>query len=121
MGPGAADICEIIPEVREKLPGLELPTPLEPEQARFRLFDSIATFLTNVAQSQSLILVLDDLQWADKPSLLLLEFLARQVADSKIMVVGTYREVDFTRTHPCFIRWPNWPAAGFFTGRHWAV
>jgi len=100
MGPGAADICEIIPEVREKLPDLELPSRLEPEQARFRLFDSVATFLRNLAQSQSLVLVLDDLQWADQPSLLLLEFLARQMLDSRIMLVGTYRDVEVTRSHP---------------------
>ena len=100
LGPGAADLCEIIPEVRDKLPGLEPASPLEPEQARFRLFDSITTFLKNVAQSQSLVLVLDDLQWADQPFLLLLEFLARQVPDSKIMLVGTYRDVEVHRTHP---------------------
>ena len=100
MGSGAADICEIIPELRDKLPGLEAPAPLEPEQARFRLFDSIATFLKNLAHARSLLLILDDLQWADQPSLLLLEFLARQVPDSKIMLVGTYRDVEVTRTHP---------------------
>jgi predicted ATPase len=100
LGPGAGDIHEIVPEVRDKLPELELPTPLEAVQARFRLFNSIASFLTNVARSQSLLLVLDDLQWADQPSLLLLEFLAEQVPDSRSMLVGTYRDVDLTRTHP---------------------
>ncbi len=44
MGSGAADIAEIVSEVREKLPNLETPPALEPEQARFRLFDSITTF-----------------------------------------------------------------------------
>ena len=44
MGPGASDIAAIIPDLREKLPDLELPPDLEPEQARFRLFDSITTF-----------------------------------------------------------------------------
>jgi predicted ATPase len=72
MGPGAADIAEIVPEVRGKLPDLKPPPALEPEQARFRLFDSITTFLRNVAHPQPLVLVLDDLQWADQPSLLLL-------------------------------------------------
>jgi predicted ATPase len=47
MGPGAADTAEIIPEVRQKLAGVEPPPSLEPEQARFRLFDSITTFLKN--------------------------------------------------------------------------
>ncbi len=100
MGPGAADIGEIIPEVRGKLPDLEPASILEPEQARFRLFDSITKFLRNLAQGQPLLLVLDDLQWADQPSLLLLEFLAGQVADSKIMLLGTYRDVEVTLEHP---------------------
>ncbi|PKB73464.1 MAG: hypothetical protein BZY75_01755 [SAR202 cluster bacterium Io17-Chloro-G7] len=100
MGQGAADLLEVIPELQDQLPGIELPPTLEPQQARFRLFDSIATFLKNVARSQPLVLVLDDLQWADQPSLLLLEFLARQMLDSRIMLVGIYRDVEVTRTHP---------------------
>jgi tetratricopeptide (TPR) repeat protein len=100
MGPGAADISEIIPLVSEKLPGLEPASPLEPEQARFRLFDSISHFLVNAARSQPLMLVLDDLHWADKPSLLLLEFLAGQLSDSNIMILGTYRDIEVSREHP---------------------
>lgn len=51
MGPGAADIAAIIPELREKLPDLGLPPDLEPEPARFRLFDSITTFFRNSART----------------------------------------------------------------------
>ena len=76
MGPGAADIAEIVPEVPDKLPDLAPPPALEPEQARFRFFVSIATFLRNACLVQPLVLVLDDLHWADRSSLLLLEFLA---------------------------------------------
>src|ERR687895_2471223 len=100
MGPGAADIAEIISEVRDKLPGLEPPPALPPEQARFRLFDSITTFLKNAAQSQPLMLVLDDLHWGDKPSLLLLQFLAQQLGQSHLLVVGCYRDVEVSRQHP---------------------
>jgi predicted ATPase len=100
MGPGAASIAEIVSEVWSKLPGLEAPPTLEPEQARFRLFDSIATFLRNAAQSQPLMLVLDDLHWADNPSLLLLQFLARQLAESHLLVVGCYRDIELSRQHP---------------------
>ena len=101
MGSGAADIAEIISEVRDKLPGLEKPPPnLEPEQARFRLFDSITIFLKNTAQSQPLMLVLDGLHWADRSSLLLLEFLAREIQSSPLLVVGTYRDVEVSRRHP---------------------
>ncbi|PKB71278.1 MAG: hypothetical protein BZY87_06135 [SAR202 cluster bacterium Io17-Chloro-G6] len=100
MGSGAADIADVIPEIRGKLPSLELPPTLEPEQARFRLFDSITTFLKNAAASRPLMLVLDDLHWADEPSLLLLEFLARDVGESPIMILGAYRDAEVVRGHP---------------------
>ena len=100
MGSGAADIAEVVSEVREQLPGLESPPQLEPEQARFRLFDSITAFLKNAARRKPLVLVLDDLHWADHPSLLLLEFVARELANARVMVVGTYRDVELSRQHP---------------------
>ena len=75
MGPGAADIAGIIPEMLHRLPGLAPAPFLEPEQARFRLFESISYFLKNAATNRPLLMILDDLHWADKPSLLLLEFL----------------------------------------------
>ncbi len=90
MGPGAAVIAEIIPGIREKLPGMEpAPTLESPEQSRFRLFDSVTTFLKTAATSRPIMLVLDDLHWADQPSLLLLQFLARQIGDSCLLVVGS--------------------------------
>ncbi|HLF05323.1 MAG TPA: AAA family ATPase [Dehalococcoidia bacterium] len=100
MGPGAAEIAEIVSDVKERLPDLKPPPQLEPEQARFRLFDSIASFLKKVAQSQPLVLVLDDLHWADKPSLLLLQFVARDLADARVLLLGTYRDVEVSRQHP---------------------
>ena len=100
MGPGAADIAQVVSEVKERLPGLPVPPALEPEQARFRLFDSITTFLKNASRSQPVVLVLDDLHWADKPSLLLLQFLARELRGARLMVLATYRDVELRRGHP---------------------
>jgi tetratricopeptide (TPR) repeat protein len=100
MGPGAADIAEVVSEVRERLPGLPKPPELEPEQARFRLFDSITTFFKNASQGQPLALVVDDLHWADRPSLLLLQFLAKELAPSRLLLLGTYRDVELGRQHP---------------------
>ncbi|MFB3119022.1 MAG: AAA family ATPase [Stenotrophomonas maltophilia] len=101
MGPGAADISEIVPEVREKLPDLEAsPTLDSAEQARFRLFDSITTFLKNAGRNQPLVLILDNLHWADRPSLLLLEFLAQELTEIPLLVVGTYRDAELSRRHP---------------------
>ena len=100
MGTGAAYVAEIVPEIRVKLPDLETPPVLEPEAARFRLFDSITTFLKNASQPQPLMLVLDDLHWADRSSLLLLEFLARELGSSRLLLVGCYRDTELSRQHP---------------------
>ncbi|MCH8207119.1 MAG: protein kinase, partial [Chloroflexi bacterium] len=101
MGAGAWDIAEIVPEVRQRLGDLETPPALDdPQQARFRLFDSMATFLKNITRDRPLTLILDDLHEADKPSLLLLEFLAREMGSSRLLVIGTYRDAELTRRHP---------------------
>ncbi|MEO6197316.1 MAG: protein kinase, partial [Dehalococcoidia bacterium] len=100
MGPGAADIAQVVSEVGERLPGLSAPPSLEPEQARFRLFDSITTFLKNASSQKPMVLVLDDLHWGDKPSLLLLQFLARELRGARLLVLGTYRDVELRRAHP---------------------
>jgi class 3 adenylate cyclase len=100
MGPGAADIAEVVSEVRERLPGLPAPAQLGAEEARFRLFDSITTFLRNASREQPIVLIVDDLHWADKPSLLLLQFLARELEGSRLLILGSYRDVEIGRQHP---------------------
>jgi tetratricopeptide (TPR) repeat protein len=101
MGSGASEIAEVVSDVRTKLPGLPKPTPMDsPEAARFRLFDSISTFLRNASIKQPIMLVLDDLQWSDRPSLVLLQFLVREMGNSRILLVGTYRDVELNRQHP---------------------
>ena len=100
LGQGAADVAQIVPEIRERLGDVPEPPPLDSDEARFRLFDSVATFLAGAARSRPLVLVLDDLHWADEPSLLLLKFVARQATDSGLLLVGTYRDVELGRHHP---------------------
>ncbi|MEA2467908.1 MAG: eukaryotic-like serine/threonine-protein kinase, partial [Thermoleophilaceae bacterium] len=102
MGAGASDIAQVIDDLQDMIPGLRTAASqsLEPEQARFRFFDSITTFLKNVAMREPLVLFLDDLHWADGPSLRLLQFIARELSDSRLLVVGTYRDVALGRRHP---------------------
>ena len=96
---GAADVAQIVPELRDLFP--DLPEPhLETEGARFRLFDSAARFLRNAAEARPLVIVLDDLHAADEPSLLLLRFVAGELAESRILIIGTYRDVDPTVHDP---------------------
>jgi len=101
MRAGAADIAEIVSDVKDVLPDLQPSPQLDsPEQARFRLFDSIAAFLRTASQRQPIMLVLDDLHWADTPSLMLLQFVARELSGSRLLLVGTYRDVELNRQHP---------------------
>ena len=96
---GAADVAQIVPELRELFPDLPEPS-LEGEGARFRLFDSLVRFLRSAAAARPLLLVLDDLHAADEPSLLLLRFVAGELGGSRILVIGTYRDVDPTVRDP---------------------
>jgi DNA-binding CsgD family transcriptional regulator len=100
LGAGAADVAQIVPELRERLPDVATPPQLEPEQARFRLFDAVTTFYRTVAARRPLVLVLDDLHWADTPSLLLLQFLTQSIRDARVLVLGGYRNVEVGRQHP---------------------
>jgi DNA-binding CsgD family transcriptional regulator len=100
MGAGVVDLAEVVPELKEYWPDLRPPPALEPQQARFRLFDSITTFLKRASGVQRLMLFLDNLHWADQPSLLLLEFLVQEISDSNLLVVGTYRDTELTQRHP---------------------
>jgi tetratricopeptide (TPR) repeat protein len=100
MGAGAADIAQAIPEVHDHLPALPASSGLDSEQARFRLFDSVTTFLQTAARRQPLVLILDDLHWADTPSLRLLQFVAREIAAVPLLIVGTYRDLRLGRDHP---------------------
>lgn len=97
LGPEAADLAQLLPELREIVGD---PPPAESEGARFRLFDSLAAFIKLVAAAQPLVLVLDDLHAADEPSLLLLQFVARELGRSRVMILGAYRDVDPTLTDP---------------------
>jgi eukaryotic-like serine/threonine-protein kinase len=97
---GAADVARLFPELRDLLADLPPATPLESEGARFRLFDSLTAFLKNAAATRPLVLVLDDLHAADEPSLLLLQFVARELGKSRLLIVGAYRDVDPTLSDP---------------------
>ena len=91
LGPCAADIAQLVPEVRERLPDIGTAPRIDPEQARFRLFDSLTTFLRRAAARQPLVLVLEDLHWADQASILLLSFVAPELRRTSVLVAGTYR------------------------------
>jgi DNA-binding SARP family transcriptional activator len=94
LGAGAAELAQIVPELDDILPGLHEPPSVESTGARFRLFDATVEFLRAAAEARPLVLVLDDLHAADEPSLLLLQFLARELGSARMLVIGAARDVD---------------------------
>jgi tetratricopeptide (TPR) repeat protein len=100
LGSGSAFVAQIAPDVAGRLgPPAATPVPsIESDAARFYLFDATAGFLKKAAAAQPLVLVFDDLHAADEPSLLLLRYLARDLRGARLLVVGTYRDVDAGRT-----------------------
>src|SRR6202011_5750264 len=68
--------------------------------ARFQIYDSVTQLVVDAATRTPIVLVLDDLQWADTPSLLLLQLLAGVLPQSAVMVVGTYRDRELGVSHP---------------------
>ena len=100
LGSGASYVAEIYPELRERLPGMTAPQGLtDPGQARFRLFDAIAEFWKRAAAAQPLVLIFEDLHWADVPSLRLLEFVAGEAMGSRMLFIGTLRDTEVSGEH----------------------
>ena len=92
----AAGIRHLLPE----LAGAAAPSQSQSEQDRFWLFDAITRFFGRAAQAEPLLLVLEDLHWSDAASVLLLRFFARQLRQSAVLVVGTYRDTEIGPEHP---------------------
>jgi len=73
---------------------------LPPEQERVRLFEQVAQLLTGWARRFPIVLILDDLHWADVSTLELLHYLARVAREERILLVGMYRDVEVGADHP---------------------
>jgi DNA-binding CsgD family transcriptional regulator len=97
---GAADLAQVLPELRERLPGIPEAEAGSPQTARFRLFDTVSGLLRRASARRPIVLALEDLHAADASSLLLLQFVAGQLAGSRLLVLATYRDVEVGRDHP---------------------
>ena len=99
----SADVAAtIVPELAKRLPGLKpyRSAVLSAEDARLRILDAFTAYLGRVSRRQPLLLVLDDLQWADQDSLQLLLYLAHELAESPTMVLAIHRQTGLEAQHP---------------------
>jgi DNA-binding SARP family transcriptional activator len=93
------EVGRLVPDLAERMPGLA-PLPAASEADRFALFEAVTSFLVTVSAAHPLVLVLDDLHWADKPTCLLLRHLVRRAPSARVLLLGTYRDVDLTSSPP---------------------
>lgn len=96
-------IAELDSELRWTLDIADPPQPqdvLDAQQARFRLFDGVRGYLERLAAHCPLLLMFDDLQWADESSLKLLELAAKQASSSAMFIIGTARSTSLDARHP---------------------
>ena len=102
-----AELARLTPEVGERLPSLPLTPPQVggekrrgADQQQARLFDALTRFLLDLARQNHLLLVLEDLHWANDSTLAWLHYLARRLPQASILLVATYRgeEVDPNHT-----------------------
>ncbi|HVL82435.1 MAG TPA: AAA family ATPase [Actinomycetota bacterium] len=91
-GAQAPELARLVPALGEPARGLE--------SDRYRLFEAVATLISKAAADAPMVVVLDDLHWADHPSLLLLRHLLRTTRPTPSLFIATYRETELARTHP---------------------
>jgi DNA-binding winged helix-turn-helix (wHTH) protein len=100
LGERAPRIAQLLPELRDRLSGLESPPDHEsPEEARFLLRDAVTSLLRDTSREQPLVVLLDDLHAADAASLGLLAFVAREIGRARLLVLGAYRDAEIG-SHP---------------------
>lgn len=92
LGDEAPEFARLVPELRRLLPDIPAPVELPPEQQRRYTFNSIREYVTRAARSQPRLYVLEDLHWADEPTLLLLEHLTERLSSIPCLIVGTHRD-----------------------------
>jgi serine/threonine protein kinase/tetratricopeptide (TPR) repeat protein len=99
LGTGAADVARIISEIRERLKVRPRPRK-DPEEEKYRLLQAVTEFLSNAASVQPMLVVLEDLHDADRGTLDMLTHVSRNLAGARLLIVGTYRDVEVDRSHP---------------------
>ena len=95
-----AEVAKLVPEISQKLRAIPQSLPISPEQEQNRLFEAVSQLITNISQESPLLVVLDDLQWTDPSSLLLLHYLARGMQRTRLLVLAAYRHTDIDDKHP---------------------
>jgi class 3 adenylate cyclase/tetratricopeptide (TPR) repeat protein len=94
------DLARLIPALRERVPDLPSPRESDPETERYLMYAAVEGLLEGAGGHEPLLLILDDLHWADAPTLSLLRHVVSASSFKNVMVVGSFRDSDLSRDHP---------------------
>jgi class 3 adenylate cyclase len=97
LGPPASELARLIPQLGEGPPAT---SPAETAQAKVRLFESVVALLELWTRNGALLVVVDDIHWADGSTRELLDYAARRLAKTRVMLLAAYRSDELDRTHP---------------------
>jgi len=96
----AAELARIAPALRRVFPDLPAPAELPTQQQRRHLFQGLFDFIARISRNQPLLLLVDDIHWADESTLAMLNFLARRVEYVPVLIVANYRDEGLDTTRP---------------------
>jgi DNA-binding SARP family transcriptional activator len=99
-GSWAPDLARLVPQLGDRLPGLAPPSAAGPETARYRLFEGVTAALVVLSRAAPVVLLIDDLQWADNSTLALLRHLMREPERAPLLIVAACRESEVSPGHP---------------------
>jgi DNA-binding SARP family transcriptional activator len=94
LGSAGAALVRIAPRLAELLPDLGPPPALQPDEERFRLLDAAAQFFTALSGRAPVLLVLDDLHWADAGTAMMMRHVARTCGQHPLLIAGAYRTTE---------------------------
>ena len=94
------ELARILPEARPSSAPGDVAASHDPEAGRYRLFEAVSTLIRRATERAPLLLVLDDLHWIDRPTLLLLRHVLRHSDPARLMVLGMARRVELGDDHP---------------------
>jgi DNA-binding CsgD family transcriptional regulator/tetratricopeptide (TPR) repeat protein len=94
LGAGGGELTRLLPDLATRVGELPTPVDADPDTERLRLHTAVAGLLAGAGRRRPLLLVLEDLHWADAPTLLLLRHLAQAAGDARLFLLATFRDVE---------------------------